>query len=311
MVRQYFLIGSCVVLSLVLSVAAFATGLETAKNAVLIAEKGNYGLAIGQFEMALRANDMDQAQQAKTYYNLGTAYLLAGRPDLALSPLMQATVLNKEDVRAWANLTDAHWRMGAFDKARGTLKKAQELKEDLSVLFYFDGVLLLQRGSAQKALEALKEAVSKERHNLEYQLGYGRALVATHAYDNAVKVFTGIIKQDPWSAYAYLYRSTALRGLGKHDLGRADLLTAATIAPDDAAVREVYKQMRWPERKRDIRKVISKVQTHTGPKNTSPIMVQLQNTQQVEVSACVNGWCRIEADGHLAGYVEGNKLKPL
>lgn len=304
------LLLSCALMAFVSSPAQ-ASGIEAARRGLELSQQGFYEESLLQFKEALAQKDMDTTQRAKTYYNIGTTQLAFNRANMALASFQQALALDPKNVDFLINRSEAYRQIGRYQEALEDAQAALKVDGNNNIVAHYQsGLLYADRGNNKQALESFKKAVSGDRANLDYKMGYAQALLKAKSYQKAVDEFTDVIEKDPWRAKAYLYRSVGWEGLKKIDRARADLTVAAEIAPNDPAVRSIYKDMRFPARKRDLRKIANPMESLAAPRERAPVVRPLAKGQEIEVLDCAEtGWCRINVNSSFVGYVLKDKIR--
>ncbi len=293
---------------LLFSTAAQASGLDAAKKGYALGLQNQHLAAIEQFQKALKLGDLNQQDKAKTYYNLGTSELRSGNPHGALKAFEQAERLTPDHVALFLNKSEALRSLGQFQKAREAAQKANALRPSPQA-DYLEGLALLALLQSKEAVKHLEKAFKSDTKNKAYHLAYGKALATNGAYKKAHDVLTDLLKKDGTIAQAYLYRAMAFRGLKDEAKARKDLTTALKIAPDNAAIRAIYKRSRWSDEERNVKVLIKDTEGFTEPDPKSVSMARLKKGQDVDVLKCKNGWCRVEAGGSYVGFVPEKNLR--
>jgi tetratricopeptide (TPR) repeat protein len=86
--------------------------------------RGKLQPALEVFGQALAANPLNP----ETYFNMGAAYLRSGKAGDALEMTQKAIVIEDEDARYYAQLSEIYSRMNRQDESRTALGRAAELK---------------------------------------------------------------------------------------------------------------------------------------------------------------------------------------
>ncbi|MBB5605699.1 MULTISPECIES: LytR C-terminal domain-containing protein [unclassified Janthinobacterium] len=119
--------------------------------AVLHAQRGDLGAAIGVWQAVTGMEGLRQPQYAYVFANLGHAYALAGRHADALPMLEQACLLAPLNARHWQQLAQVLLQLGQQERAELMLAQAQSLQAHDARSDY----ALLQQHTAPAAEESV------------------------------------------------------------------------------------------------------------------------------------------------------------
>ena len=103
---------------------------------------------------AIELND----QFAKSYYNMGNAYLGKKENDVAIKNYQKAVELDPEYKDAWSNMGLAHELKNDFDKALKFLNKAKDIDKSDAITWYRMGNIYKHKNNSDKAIESYKTA---------------------------------------------------------------------------------------------------------------------------------------------------------
>ena len=178
--------------------------------------KGNYPAALGEF---LKAEELDP-DNPLIHNQLGLAYFLRQRLDLAEKHFRQAIKLN-------AKFTEARNNLGRTLIERGQFKAAiVELNIAAKDLLYVEpdkiysnlGLAYFQMADYSQAEKKFLESLKLRRKNCFVQSYYGRSLYELSAFDKAAEVLDQAIEtcksmnfEDPYYFSALSYMKTGQR----------------------------------------------------------------------------------------------------
>jgi tetratricopeptide (TPR) repeat protein len=100
----------------------YASALQILGTVLL--NRGRLQPALEAFSQARAANPLNP----ETYFNMGAAYLRSGKGADALEMTQKALVIEDEDARFYAQLSEIYSRMNRQDESRTALERAAELK---------------------------------------------------------------------------------------------------------------------------------------------------------------------------------------
>lgn len=127
-------------------------------------------------------------------------------------------------------------RAGKFSLARALIKRTGDELKNLPAAMLLDGVLELQAGTHNLAVDTLGLLVRKQPANVRAQLLYARALAGTGEDRTLVKRFARVAARLDAPAYLLTLVARGYENLGERELAaplldRAAMIEAATFAP--------------------------------------------------------------------------------
>jgi len=122
------------------------------------------------------------------------------------------------------------YRQGKFEGAKASVDAILKLDPSNTEALLVSGLLYLDEGYSQKALDVLMSAVKLFPKNSDIQLAFGRACVATGKIVSAMSAFKLAIVLDPHNGDAPFYLS--LLEISKGRLGEAERLLNDSIIND-------------------------------------------------------------------------------
>lgn len=175
-------------------------------------------------ETALARN----ANQADTFYKLGTVSLAIGDAATAVTRLRQAVKLRAAFPAASAALGIALLQTDEFAGAREALKKGTSVGPEIYVYL---GTANEGLGDNTAAIENYKAALAQQPELFAAELSLGRVLLSEGQAAEAVKHLQRAVQSDPQKAQAQLYLALSLIATGQKE----SAVTAAKLAKSSGA----------------------------------------------------------------------------
>jgi tetratricopeptide (TPR) repeat protein len=145
--------------------------------------------AQGKYEQALAEASMAQQQDITllpVYLTLAQVYLALDQ-DVEAHEAAEIYVRYVEnDPEGWLVAGEARYRMGQVDPAFVALDRAAAMDEIDVRVYLLRGLILLERGEAQQAVNEFSKAYFLDERNFAINLGLGRALLAAKRTVDAV-----------------------------------------------------------------------------------------------------------------------------
>lgn len=193
---------------------------------------------------------------------LGRLERLAGRPDEAkqtLTAVDPATLPRELRVLRLSELASLAEAAKEYPAARELLKASLAEGPDADIFFRL-GNVERDTGNAKEAVAAYRQAVVLEDAN-RYRTALGYALVATHHYAEAARIFETVLASDKdylplWEDLGYAYM---------HECDNAKAIDRFKQAIDNAPYRPVDNEADRKQRDKDVyrlRKEVTKLETH-------------------------------------------------
>jgi tetratricopeptide (TPR) repeat protein len=169
--------------------------------------RGDDALAL---ENAQRAYELD-ITQLPVYLALAQAFLANGEYTLALKNIDTYLLYENKQPLAWLIAGQIHYQAGEDQQiALQALDRALELDENLWDAYWYRGLILLESGEGQQAVNALLQAVRAEPERFDYNLDFARALSATERLNDAyiqMGVAERLAQDNSQLAAVYYYRA--------------------------------------------------------------------------------------------------------
>ena len=184
-------------------------------------------LYVGQAHLQL--NNLDEAlanaQLAQeldftllpAYLLLGQVYFEMGDFEDVIDPLETYTLYVPDDLNGLVTLARAYQEIGRAEEAIELLDKAIEIDNEAWELRYTRGLLFLDTGDTQAALNDLVEANRMQPNNFDINIALGQIFLAQEDYGPAYLRFDGsenLADSDEQLAVVYYNRALALEAIG-------------------------------------------------------------------------------------------------
>ena len=192
--------------------------------------KGSVDEAITHFQIGLQR----QPSNAKVLNNLGIALLRKGRVDEAIAQYQKALEINPNYAEAQNDLGLALLQKGRVDEAIAQYQKALQLKPDLADAYGNLGNALLQKGETAEAIAQYEKALEVRPDLAKAHYNLGTVLLQQGKVDEAIAHFQTALQIKPDYAEAYGNLGTALLQKGKVDEAIAQYRKALQIKFDNA-----------------------------------------------------------------------------
>ena len=194
---------------------------------LLYQQKGQYDLAISDFQKALSANPW----YAPAYNNLGLVYNNKGGYDLAISCYNKAIEINPKKVQTYNNRGNAYKGKGQLDSAIADYNKAIEMDPEFAEAYYNRGNAYLNKKDFDRAISDYNKSIELKPMNAEAYSNRGLAYLNKGDFDHAISDYNKSIEIDPKYAIAYNNRANAYKIHGNFDLAISDYNKAIEINP--------------------------------------------------------------------------------
>ncbi len=151
---------------------------------------------------------------------------------------------NPEDMEAWKQLAFVQYRAGQVDP--GFLDAAEKsynhiLSRDAKDLDALRGLgnIEYDRNDPATAMGFYKRFLEIEPGNKEVRTDLGTMLLASQQPDEAIRIYQGVLQEDPTFFQAQFNLAIAYRAAAQTDLALAALQRAKEVAPDDESRQRV------------------------------------------------------------------------
>lgn len=190
---------------------------------VLLAERGDYGLAIRRFTQAIDSGELSQENLSIAYYNRGNAWSNKGKYNRAIADYTKAIEIDPEYADAYHKRALAWKKKGNYKKAVADYKKAaNEYRKD--------------------SIATITRVIEIDPKNAEAYFYRGNVWYDKGDYNNAIADYTQAIEIDPQYAKAYNKRGLAWENKGDYNSAIADYTKTIEIDPKEA---DAYNKLAW------------------------------------------------------------------
>lgn len=166
----------------------------------------------------------------------------AGNLALARKKLSDIDLGRQQNGRIFELAAIVELQSGQPDQAEGHLLKGISCANASGFCYYLLGSLYLSRQDFDKAVEKLKEAISKGARFVESYYNLGMALFHLSRHEEALRCFDEAIKLNQNSLHGWYGRGAVLHGMGQLEEAEKALLRALMLNPNltDAQVTLGY-----------------------------------------------------------------------
>ncbi|MBN2550379.1 MAG: tetratricopeptide repeat protein [Anaerolineales bacterium] len=167
-------------------------------------------------EDARQANQLDLTM-LDSYRVLGEAALAGEQYDEAAQALEVYTVYAPKDAHGWVLLSQALFATENYSDTLTALDQALEIDEELPGAHLYRGLVFLELGRGQEAVNELYNALTGDRQSFMINLNFGRALFVAERYEDARGHLTRTLEMaqtDEELAQVYYWRALAFEALG-------------------------------------------------------------------------------------------------
>ena len=165
------------------------------------------------------------------YQNLGSIYLVTGRPEEAVRSYRRALELAPENATLRGRLARALLAAGRIDEAA---EAAAGLEDEAAGGEYVHAVIYRERGETDKALAAFEAAKPYHADDAEFWWEVGLTHDAAGDYAAAGEAYSESIEINPYNARAYTARGVNYLKRGDRDRAAEDFRAAIDLEPWDA-----------------------------------------------------------------------------
>jgi rhomboid protease GluP len=194
--------------AVLIAIALFAAGafgaMHTNRASVAL-QRASAAAQSGNFQQALQYANQAAASapdNARAQYLLGTVYLEAKQPELAIAPLQRATKLRSNWGQAFGQLCLAQAESGDAKSAIPNCVRATKLDPKNSAEFFNLGLTYQQDKQFTAAAEAFRRAVALKPDGVDENYSLGVALLQADKSIDAVDPLSKALRLDPQNADA-------------------------------------------------------------------------------------------------------------
>jgi protein O-GlcNAc transferase len=191
-----------------------------------------------------RDNDLVRAQElyrealAEDPHHLVALHLLSavllqtGRNEEAVDLLLRATSLAPNQAMFFANLGEAHRRLGNLANAKECLRRAIALKSDLAEAHYTLGLTMNGEGRPHEAIACFERAASLKPDLLPVYVGLATALLGAGRLDDARQACARALEMNPTFADAHNQLGVVIKEQGRIEDAVVSFRRALECRPD-------------------------------------------------------------------------------
>lgn len=194
--------------------------------------------AIPVFERIVRLSP----NEATAHFNLGAAYLDAGRPGVAAAGFRRAVALKPTYAEAHFNLGVVLEQMSQPREAIAALRKAVEIKPRMAPAHYLLGLLLSSEGLNAEAAQAFRRAATVGPETSVGRLGRARVLMAEQQYAEAEACLRQALELDPGNRALHRLLANLLAEAGRFEEAESSFRQTIALGPDNVAVYREFLQ---------------------------------------------------------------------
>ncbi|MDD3740290.1 MAG: tetratricopeptide repeat protein [Bacteroidales bacterium] len=163
------------------------------------------------------------------FKELGYAYLNLYNYENAITNFSKATELNPECIKCYSHMARAWYELGDFATAESIIEKGFTLSDTTSHLYMNRGLIYMQTGRNEQALQDFSTAISLSPEDPDlYIIRANYYLLVSEAY-NAYSDISAAIQLRPENDEYYYYRAYILTNLNVHDEALIDIEKAIKL----------------------------------------------------------------------------------
>ncbi|MCL1969880.1 MAG: tetratricopeptide repeat protein, partial [Candidatus Bathyarchaeota archaeon] len=202
--------------------------------------KGNYDRAIEDFNAALRIKPNDQ----DALIGRGLAYGLKDNHDRAIEDFNTVLKIkpNDQDALYWRGCV--YYNKGNYDKALEDFNAAIRIKPDYQNALYWRGLTYGKKSNYDKAIEDFNTAIKIKPNDQDALLNRGVMYAKKGNHDRAIEDYNAALRIKPDYNIALYSRGYAYYYKGNYDRAIEDLEAILKIDPNDAIARENLEKIR-------------------------------------------------------------------
>ncbi len=202
----------------------------------------------GAMENALKGYEGDKTS-LPAYYTLGLVYLANLDNQQSIHYIDIYLVYAHDDAHGWAVKTQAEYQLGNFDLALTACEQGIASDAENAPSWYYCGLIYLDRGDTEKAVNDLVAAVNLDLLDFNYSVALGKALWADQRLEMAIRQFNSaetLATTDYQRAVVYYNRAQVEELASSLTDAQQDWLNLLALPPDQVPPEwRVYAQERW------------------------------------------------------------------
>lgn len=199
---------------------------------------------IWKSELSLWADAVSKSpNKARPHYNLGKAFEINQRPDLAIKEYLKAVELKPDYFSAHMNLGNIYLNAGDLDRALHEYQTALDISPESAKAHVNVGIFYRTKGRLDIAMEHYKLAIALDPALPEAHYSIANAYAAQGAYVDAVGHYGESLRLRPWFIDARYNLAQVLIALKRNDTARAHLMEILDQQPGHQGAMEAIKRI--------------------------------------------------------------------
>jgi tetratricopeptide (TPR) repeat protein len=189
--------------------------------------------------VALQGNDWQR------WNDYGIGLLLQGDLKAAQAAFQKVTEIDPKNPDGWVNIGRAAVQEGDMDRARSVLETALAINPGLARANFFYAKVLRADGKYGEAAGHLRKVVTQYPRDRVALNDLGRILFLERRYQDAIKVFDGVLAVDPEDLQAHYNLMLCYNGLGDENKAREHQVLYLRFKADEAsqAITGPYRRL--------------------------------------------------------------------
>jgi tetratricopeptide (TPR) repeat protein len=181
------------------------TAVTYKKQAMTLAQKGEYAQALGELDQALALDPKD----AENFTRRGGIYTLQKQYDKAVNDFNRALELDPRYAKAYYNRALVYFHQGKYDPALSDLNKTIELKPKDAEAYHNRGLVHVQKNDLGKAIDDFTMAIALSPKLADAYFNKGAACERAGRRAEAQEAYAAYLKVAPPEARAQIEQARA------------------------------------------------------------------------------------------------------
>jgi tetratricopeptide (TPR) repeat protein len=214
----------------------------------LYANLANSYMVLGNYEEAERAlekaNELDPSNPA-AHFKLAAILKMKGKPLEAIEELKKS--LNERTPfpdEVYANMAAINHDLGRIPEAEAQLKMALGLRPQVSNYHLNFGMLLLEKGEQDSALDEFITAGKLDPDSFDAFFQQGLLYGGKKEFGKAIESLNRAVEIDPYSPEAHFYLGAAYESSGNRALALKEARKAIELRPEYPQAKRLLELMR-------------------------------------------------------------------
>ena len=189
-------------------------------------------LSIAGCTAIIQSGQENNVNLANAFYNRGITYGHKGEYDLAIQDFDQALRLNPSFAQALNNRGNAYDDKGAYDRAIQDYDQALRLNPSFAQALKNRGSAYDDKGEYDRAIQDYDQALRLDPSFADAFVNRGVAYQKKGAYDRAIQDYDQALRLDPSNVIAFYNRGIAYGHKGEYDLAILDYRQTLRLNPN-------------------------------------------------------------------------------